>query len=330
MIARLYVHLPFHLTVPVGEEFPIFEYEDSGYMVRDFPPMRSDQAPAIDGPEQLEIDGVPAFQADLLRIDFAKESFERGTESPRDPPEDVIIRAVTSFLQRLRHVARAPQVRPLNFPFVTWRLKYLNDDETELEKDENLVRVRGSLQFKTSFIALNKTVWEDLCSLPADYEPPIWDSLLLDANAELTRIGPSIVLAWTDLEVFISKMLNQLAEVKNVDTELWTLINQREGRRQGPTVEEQYDALLKFLTGHSLKEEKKLWESFKNLKTARNSFVHEGVARVGKSPLDTEMTRKLIYSASIIIQKVREWLPQDLQWPEYGHDIQVRVTRQLR
>ena len=295
-----------------------------------FPPMRSERAPAIDGPEQLEIDGVAAFQADLLRIDFAKESFERGIESPWDPPEDIINRALNSFLLRLRHVARASQVRPLNFPFdTTWRLQYLNDDETELEKDEKFVSGRRALRFEISWIALNKAVWGNIHSLPPDYEPPSWDSLLLDANAELLRIGPSIVLAWTALEVFISQMLDQLATVKNVPTEFWTWINQRGDRLREPTVEEQYDALLKCLTGHSLKEEQKLWEYFKNLRTARNSFVHKGVAKVGGSPLNTEMTRKLIVSASMIIQKVREWLPPELHWPEFKHDIRVKFIRKL-
>ena len=39
MIARLFVLLPFHLTIPEGEEFLVDEYEDSGYKVRVFPPM---------------------------------------------------------------------------------------------------------------------------------------------------------------------------------------------------------------------------------------------------------------------------------------------------
>ena len=62
--------------------------------------------------------------------------------------------------------------------------------------------------------------------------------------------------------------------------ELWRWINQRGDWRREPTVEEQYDTLLKVLTGHTLKEDQDLWELFKHLKTARNSFVHEGMAKV--------------------------------------------------
>lgn len=275
------------------------------------------------------MDGVPAFQADALRIDFYKESFNRTTQSPCDPPEDVIRRAINSFLIRLRYVARAAQVRPLDHLRITWRIRYLNDDETELEIDENLIRGRGGLQFSFSWIGLNKQVWEDVHDLPPDYEPPPWDELLLDAQSDLPRVGPAVVLAATALEVFIARILDGLAELQPMPPELWTWINQRGDCLREPTVEEQYDALLKFFTGHSLKTEAKLWEGFRNLKTARNSFVHEGIAKVGGTPISTETARKLVASASEIVSKVREWLPQELHWPLFKHTIQVEVRKKL-
>ncbi len=329
MLARLFVLLPFHLTVPEGEKFQIFEYEDSGCKVRVFPPMRSERAPALNGPEQLKIEGVPAFQADVLRIDFAKERFERGTQSPCDPPFDVINRAVNSFLLRLRHVTRAPQVRPLDFPSLTWRLQYLNDDGTEMEKRKDLVRTWGAVQFSFSWIALNKEIWTDIHNLPVDYQPPAWQGLLLDASAQLPSIGPSVVLAATALEVFIAKVLDQLAVAKNAPPDLWQWINQRGDRLREPTVEEQYDALLKHFTGHSLKEEQRLWESFKNLKTARNTFVHEGVAKVGGSAVNREMASALVVLSFEITEKVKAWLPQKLHWPQFRHVVRVEASRQL-
>lgn len=330
MIARLFILLPFQLTVPEGELFTVYEYEDSGYKVRFYPPSRSDRAPLNTEPDQFKINGIPAFQADVLQVDFHKETFDRRIESSCDPPEPVINRAINSFLTRLRHVARAAQVRPLNFPWITWRLQYLNDDETELEKKEGLVRGRGTFQFSFSWIALTKKVWDDLHNLQPDYEPPPWESLLLDASAELPSIGPAVVLAATALEVFISQVLDQLAAIKNASPELWKWINQRGDWRREPTVEEQYDALLKFFTGHSLKEEKRLWESFKNLKGARNSFVHEGVAKIGETPINTETAQKLIASAGEAIAKIKEWLPKELHRPEFKHIIQVEALKKLK
>jgi hypothetical protein len=92
---------------------------------------------------------------------------------------------------------------------------------------------------------------------------------------------------------------------------------------------EQYDALLKLLTGHSLKDEPLLWEAFKNLKDARNAFVHEGIAKIGQTPVSTESANKLIASASDIIAKIREWLPNELHWPEFKYDLTVEIQKRL-
>jgi len=329
MIARLTILLPFYLTVPEGVEFTVYEYEIDGYRARFVPPGRSERALSIDGTDQLKIDGVATFQADVLRIDFHRDSFDRRVETTCDPPVRIVNQVVNSFLVRLRHVARAAQVRPLNFPSVTWRLQYLNDDETELKKEEGFVRGRGTLQFSFSWTALNKKVWDDVHILKPDYEPRPWESLLLDASAELPNIGPAVVLAASALEVFISQVLDQLAVIKNTPLELWQWINQRNFWLQEPTVEEQYDVLLKFFTEHSLKNEHELWESFKNLKDARNSFVHEGIPKIGDMAITIETAQKLIASASEIILKVKQWIPSELHWPEFKHTVQVEIVKRL-
>src|SRR2546428_11634534 len=214
MLARLSVLLPFTFTVPEGEQFPIFEYLDDGYKVSALPPGRSDRLQPIDGPDQITIDGKIAFEADVLGIDFVKDSFDRRKGSECDPPQELIRRAINSLLTRLRHVTRAGPVKPLNFPSVTWRLQYLKDDETELTKDEALIRGRGTLQFSMGWITVNRKVWEDVHSLPPEYDSPAWESLLLDAQTELPSIGPALVLAATAIEVFISQVLDRLAVLK--------------------------------------------------------------------------------------------------------------------
>ena len=106
-----------------------------------------------------------------------------------------------------------------------------------------------------------------------------------------------------------------LAQAGAVPTPLWAWISKRGDYLREPTVEEQYDALLKFFMGHSLKEEPTLWTAFRNLKTARNTFVHGGAAKIGGIPVSLETARKLVLSASDVISKVREWLPSGLHWP---------------
>jgi hypothetical protein len=330
MIARLLVLLPYHLAVPEGEEFPVFQYEDRGHRVSAHPPRKSDRPTSVDGPDEVRLDGVRAIEADVLQIDFQKDAFDRREEILFDPPLEVIRDAINWFLARLRYAARAPQVRPVDFPLTTWRTIYLNDDGTELPKAEGLVRRRGGLQLSFSYIALNGAVWRSMHELPANYEPPPWEELLLDAQSDLPRIGPALVLAATALEVFIARKLDELASLKALPSDLWTWINDR-GPRE-PTVEEQYDGLLRFFTGHSLKSEEKLWGLFMNLKTARNRFVHEGVASVGtgRVPLSVDDARKLVDAASNVVSTVREWLPEQLHWPVFRHQVRLEATHKLR
>src|SRR5437867_5453666 len=132
MIARLHVLLPYPLTIPDSQEFPIYEYTDEGYSMRILPPVRSDRPiPPHEEMDEILLDGAPGFQANVLQIDFCKESFRRErdriTSDPPhtlDPPHDVVRRAINSFLLRLRHVTHAGHVRPLDFPACSWRIQY--------------------------------------------------------------------------------------------------------------------------------------------------------------------------------------------------------------
>jgi len=107
---------------------------------------------------------------------------------------------------------------------------------------------------------------------------------------------------------------------------LWSWINKREEHRQEPTVSEQYDVLLKFFTGHSLKDVSPLWEAFQNLKQARNRFVHEGVARIGNDPVGADRAADLVKFARQIVAQTREWLPDAVQWPTFECRVKVEIT----
>ncbi len=142
------------------------------------------------------------------------------------------------------------------------------------------------------------------------------DGLRLDARSALPNVGSAVVLAATSLEVFISVLLDALAVRQELAPDLWKWIADRDGKLlQQPSVEEQFDVLLKHLCGHSLKEEGTLWEAFKNLRSARNTFVHEGVARVGKTAVTKEEALTLVNRVDDIVRRIREWIPDDLRWP---------------
>lgn len=330
MLARLYILMPYTITVAEGEEFPIYEMVDGDYIVRFLPPMRDPAMIPGRRPTGLTLNGRPAFEANVMRIDFYRNNFDRTTASPIDPPEDVIRRAVGEFHTRLRFTTRASHARTVSFPWSRWQLEYVNDDGSPLEPRDGYVRGRGTIQYEWSFIGLSREVWDNIFGLPPEFHVPVWDVLRLDAHAALPNVGTAVVLAVTSLEVFISVLLDKLAERQGLSESLWTWIRDRDGKTlQQPSVEEQFDVLLKQFAGHSLKEDSMLWEAFKNLKSARNSFVHEGTAKIGNSVLTKDAAAELLVRVNSIIDKVREWIPEDLRWPVPQARVELSWTQML-
>lgn len=172
-----------------------------------------------------------------------------------------------------------------------WTLRYLNDDGSELDQKKGLFRGNFFKRIDCSCTAL----WD---AITPEYEVPPWVSLLLDAEQVLPEVGPSVVLGATALEIFISSILNPLATDSSIQPELWGWINSRNQWMANPSVAEQYDTLLGVLLGFSLKEDNDLWKAFSNLKKARNSFVHEGVAKVGGKPLSEDDVKILLENAN--------------------------------
>jgi hypothetical protein len=76
---------------------------------------------------------------------------------------------------------------------------------------------------------------------------------------------------------------------------------------------------LSMFTGHSLKEESELWTAFLRLKKARNTFVHEGIIRSDATG------GSLVGVAHRIINKVREWLPPEIQWKQNNYDATIEI-----
>ncbi len=329
MLARLVIRLPFTFTITKEKHEPISIFEDDleiiFYPPQPYPP---EVEKNIDNHQigSPTIDKKKTYSSNLLVIDFKKAFFNREMAIDCDPPFDVINKYVNQYLKKLRFIIRECSLKQIYFPEIWGRLRYLNDDTSELATDEKNVRMRtfDILQYK--IMPITKYTWAEYKKLPADYNPPEWVNLYLDACDSLPHIGSAIVLAETALEVFIAKILDLLAKEKITPIELWNWINKREDWDKNPSVGEEFDVVLKALIGYSLKEDKKLWEIVKNLKEARNKFVHEGIARIGNNPVTLRKARELVNQSMEIMICIREKLPKKLQWPEYKHNYEYMVS----
>jgi hypothetical protein len=355
MIARFEVVIPSGIAVAPEATFSPFEREVDGYTIRIYPPYRSRldrSALELDSPvplfeitsqlrpaephpatDSVLIEGLPTVLADVLRIDFVGREFDRHSDSD-DPPVDLALRIANDFLARLRTLGRGGHVKPLD-PRAIWRITYLRDDESEFGPalDEGIVRARNSVRWRVKLLALRPSLWEEAEALDEDFEPTAWDTLLLDALDLLPEIGPVLVLAYTALETRIENALDVLAPRSRLSAEFWAWIRDRGGDwRAQPSVADQLDHLLRELGGRSLKDEPELWQAFRDLHKARNSFVHQGRAVIGDQSVTSERVGQLLALTGTIIDWIEELLPEDERRPRYSREDEkvVQITRMLQ
>ncbi len=158
-----------------------------------------------------------------------------------------------------------------------WKIEYLTGDGQRLPEDESLFRARTGHKLAWQISAMPAGVWELALTLPVDFTLPIWHKLILDANAQLPDVNTSIVLANAALESFIKLSLDILAKGSSIPAESWKWISSRDDALlKQPSAKEMFDQVLLLLTGRSLrKDQPELWKAFDDLRTARNSMVHQ-------------------------------------------------------
>jgi hypothetical protein len=333
MIARVFIHTPFKILITAGENYLPISIESEGYKIFYYPPFSDPDYFAACESTPIKLNGKDAVLCNVVWIDFQKGEFDRTIDPQKnnriDPPLITINKFLNDFLIRLRHLTNAHRIHPIDLSSCRWRIVYLKDDGTEFPKEDGKFRVTAQYKSDVNYAPLGLNIWNDLFATPLDFGSQYWSDLFLDGKDKFPEIGPSIVLTSTALEVFISQILDHLAKNGKISPDLWQWINNRPNWLQQPSVEEQYDILLKLFTNHTLKEDVTLWSAFKKLRTARNTFVHEGIARVNKKSseeLGINQARELILLANKIPLKIREWLPEDIQWKISTNDNTVSGT----
>lgn len=353
MIARFRVALPFPLTRAANDDLRGVTIQLAGYEFVVKPPfqalfrseavsrsaaplsevigtLRPADPPELSPTEQM--DGAAAYKANALEIDVHRDSFDRRRDlEPQggDPPVGLFLDVANSVLRRLRGVTQAGVLKPISERSSFWRLEYLADDGSELPFDPELIRRRNAGSLSWSFVAINRGTWEQALTLPVDYRPQVWEVLYQDALTLLPERGPALVLTAASLETLILQALDTLAARVDMPSGLWEWINDRDDYRKEPSVEERFDVLLSFLVGRTLKDEQELWQAFKSIKNARNSFVHTGAVAIGGKEVTLAQTHQLMGKAGEIIGWVEQFLPDELRRPLTKHPAQLQYRRAI-
>lgn len=265
-----------------------------------------------------------------MRIDFLRDRFDRSHGSD-DPPITLAFNLANSWIRRFRVLNRIGWAKPISEHSVPWKLAILNDDETEVEPVDGQWRRRLGSAFWLQYTALDSYAWSAITALPINYEAQSSDELLLDADPLLPQVGPAIVLAYAAVETRIARALNGLAALTGRNPVLWSWLTDRGDFRKDPSTAEQLDVVTKALTGRCLKDDAHLWEAFQNLREARNRFVHEGKASIGRQRLEVDGGRasQLVNGAGLIIDWIENLLPQAERRPRAQSPNQIIVTKPL-
>jgi hypothetical protein len=233
VIARFGFVLPFRLSVRRGDVFVPAKVKlgSDSYLVH--PPVQSIflagpatlavgvpsfVAPELQTTDDIRVDGEPTYACDLVQIDIRRDDFDRREE--REVHDELVDRGfavVNSWLSRIRVIAGAAWIRPLSSTETTWEVAFLNDDGSDLARQQGLIRrLRGVYVSTGNVFALKAESWEELNQLAQDFEPPTWDTLISDAYRLFPEPGPVVVLAMTAIETRIGTALDVLAAAKGV------------------------------------------------------------------------------------------------------------------
>jgi hypothetical protein len=265
--------------------------------------------------DNIKVSDQDTLEADLLKIDFKAPEFDRRRGHEReDPPLELVFLVANRWLAVLRTVLQSPYIRPIDAAEWFWRLDYLTDAGEELPSSPEFFKMASSRRFSPSLNILDNAQWNAALKFTLDADIPIYIPLILDARAALPDIGTAITLASTALETLIERHLGQLAVAKCTPPELWSWITKRGFFLKEPSTDEQFDRLLKIFSGKSLKDEPLLWEAFKNLGQARNSFVHRGRAEIGENPVTVDVAMQLVGMTEDIIKWTEGLRPEGDRW----------------
>ena len=324
MIARFAFRTPWTLYLAHGAIDPV-RLQQGDLEVVIHPPQQADPSNSrfivpLESPVTapgFAVNGEPAFAADIWVVDVvSSRDFDR-QKKPLDPLVEVALAPLNQQIARLRAVLRVGTIHPLSKNKTSYTVTYLDNDGS-LVGDSPKRKSFMCQQIRAT--GLVRGHWEAAAELPTDFETPVWHLLLLRA-AEMFEVdrGASIVMAYVALEVFSEHVADSLADAANLPEGLWDWICDRDHWSKNPGVADRLTHLLNAFTGHDIRQEaQRAWAAFKQLRDARNNFVHRGVVATGRPgkgkglvPLNNQKAVEIFRGARSLVQWIEEFLPAD-------------------
>jgi hypothetical protein len=325
VLARYRCLLHPQLVLRQSDSLQPFDVEFNGSRCCVYPPFQRLVGGSLDDladppvPSDTTVEDLPTFVADVIQVDVRGE-FDRRDGGDASDVLAVVVPLLQLILTRFRTLANASFIRVPGEPnFLSWSVQYLTDAGEAFEKRDGFVRGRGALGVNIEQRAwMAPELWAALRTVTAAPRIPPSNELLLDAREAWPHVGASVVLSYAAIEHRIATALDVLARLKPevVSPTMWAWLSDRDDYRKEPSVEEQLSDLMQLFVGRSLKDERMMWNSYNELRKARNSFVHEGVAMsLNRTRVSPQRASQLVADASSIIAWIEQWLPEEERAP---------------
>ncbi len=346
MIARLSILISVPFYVPLGTSPTPVEFERQERRVRLHPPVQStfraegvtppfstDSLRAAKEPvtsDQVKVNDTETVACDLLRVDFIDQEFDRsaGDVTERHQLIEAGFAVANQWLVAYRVLLGAHQIKPVTRLTSSWRLDYLDDGETRLPKEHGLISGQVAVRMEVPGVAtVIPASWDAISAVGHDYVPSRWDELLVDATELLPAIGPAVLLAYTALEIRIAAAADVLAAESGVHADLWTWLTEKRTYLAEPTTEEFAKEIFRLLTGKSLADDNAVWNIFTQLRKARNSFAHEGIARgLDGTILSVARASELVVGCRAVLDWIDALLPENSRRPTIDVSAKIEVV----
>jgi hypothetical protein len=124
----------------------------------------------------------------------------------------------------------------------------------------------------------------------------------------------------------------------SISDESWEWLSSRDDvLLKQPSAKEMFDQVLSLLTAKSLRRDQpELWKALDELRSARNSMVHQGKASIKnrrkrkaatKTEVTPEMARSMVDNASRIIGWIESLLPEEQKRLIFAGSINYQLAR---
>lgn len=245
-------------------------------------PYFSKKSPWSPKPEHLcgKLNNRPVWNAKYIIIDVTRHF---PTTPITAAQEKALLTTARKTLYKVltlyRWRGKQLQINVTNIEQIDYRVRYFDTTGNRMFWGPEGAHARGETHLTLTLVSPRNKEWNVICQdLISGNMPEIYESLLLDARSVASQEPRRAVLdAATACEVFIENFCETASKSspKKVDPIIYSALKQSK-KREGEVLF-YFHEMLKYLFGHSLKDDKPdLYEKLDYLRKTNNSVKHEG------------------------------------------------------